>query len=154
MLALRTLYIFRLNQSSYLQVKLYEIWHYYRFKEQNHQWMRRIKYVLRSQYHVCISFGCKSAIPNAYVCLFCAIPSIHLICTMVLPVKSSGIFRVPLSLHSKTHRVSQSQNQSVKNTLPHSHCGQSRCSADQLRQTVLCLEGQHWTTCSDTTLMK
>ncbi|GFW44934.1 hypothetical protein TNCV_4512481 [Trichonephila clavipes] len=52
---------------------------------------------------------------------------------------NAGLFRVPLSLHTRTRRVSHSRlnrDSSVNSTWLQSRCSQSRCSAAHLLQTA------------------
>ncbi|GFU93674.1 hypothetical protein TNCV_3497251 [Trichonephila clavipes] len=69
---------------------------------------------------------------------------------------NAGLFRVPLSLHTRTRRVSHSRlnrDSSVNSTWLQSCCSQSRCSAAHLLSGHTVAWGQrnadHWPTCRE-----
>ncbi|GFY32270.1 hypothetical protein TNCV_3557781 [Trichonephila clavipes] len=95
---------------------------------------------MRSKYLVCIPSAHESAIPNdmqVRTSAYADSTPYHqpdlLYCD--LSRTNAGLFRVPLSLHTRTRRVSHSRlnrDSSVNSTWLQSCCSQSQCSAAHL----------------------
>ncbi|GFV60747.1 hypothetical protein TNCV_3878041 [Trichonephila clavipes] len=89
------------------------------------------------------------------------IPSNQLFCIVTFHERMRGLFRVPLSLHTRTRRVSHSRlnrDSSVNSTWLQSCCSQSRCSAAHLLRAHTVAWGQrnadYLPTCIEPSLMK
>lgn len=136
MLALRTLYIFRFNNILY-KSKCMRSDISIRLKNRIDIGCN-VRYELRSEYHVCMSFDHQSAIR---LCTSVRL-RVFISCRTINPSLLTMIFRLqtvrrfssaPFPSYQNTSGVTVPELFSEK----YSHCVQSRCFADQLHRTAL-----------------